>query len=145
MDDLLGEFLVETGEQLDELDANLVRFEQCPNDAEMLKTIFRVTHSIKGTCGFFDLPRLAKLAHAAEALMCRYRDGVPVSAAGVTVILASLQRFKDILAVLAQDGVEPDGNDDDLIQALDDLAGGRAALRARGATKEHMESDPDDL
>ena len=39
MDDLLSEFLVETGEQLDELDASLVRFEREPNDAEMLNTI----------------------------------------------------------------------------------------------------------
>ena len=122
MDDLLGEFLVETSEQLDELDACLVRFEQNPNDAEMLKSIFRLAHTIKGTCGFFDLPRLAKLAHAAEALMSRYRDGAPVSAAGVTIILASLQRFKKILSELGRDGVEPGGNDDDLIHALEALA-----------------------
>ena len=96
MDDLLGEFLVETGEQLEELDACLVRFEADPNDAEMLKTIFRVAHTIKGTCGFFDLPRIAKLAHAVEALMSRYRDGAPVSSAGVTVVLASLERLKQI-------------------------------------------------
>lgn len=122
MDDLLGEFLVETGEQLEELDACLVRFEAQPNDAEMLKTIFRVAHTIKGTCGFFDLPRLAKLAHAVEALMSRYRDGAPVAAAGVTVILASLDRFKQILAKLDRDGTEPEGNDEDLIQALNALA-----------------------
>ncbi|ODR97197.1 hypothetical protein AUC70_13120 [Methyloceanibacter stevinii] len=124
MDDLLGEFLVETGEQLEELDACLVRFEADPNDAEMLKTIFRVAHTIKGTCGFFDLPRIAKLAHAVEALMSGYRDGAPVSSAGVTVVLASLERLKQILAVLGRDGTEPEGNDDDLIQALTALAEG---------------------
>lgn len=122
MDDLLGEFLVETGEQLEELDSCLVRFEADPNDAEMLKTIFRVAHTIKGTCGFFDLPRIAKLAHAVEALMSRYRDGAPVSSAGVTVVLASLERLKQILAVLARDNAEPEGNDDDLIHALTALA-----------------------
>ena len=122
MDDLLSEFLVETGEQLDELDASLVRFEREPNDAEMLNTIFRVAHTIKGTCGFFDLPRLAKLAHAAEALMDHYRDGAAVSTEGVTVILASLDRFKEILGDLARDGVEPQGSDDDLVQELRTLA-----------------------
>jgi two-component system, chemotaxis family, sensor kinase CheA len=122
MDDLLGEFLVETGEQLEELDACLVRFEADPNDAEVLKTIFRVAHTIKGTCGFFDLPRLARLAHAVEALMSQYRDGAPVAPAGVTAILVSLDRFKQILAQLERDGTEPQGNDDDLIQALEALA-----------------------
>lgn len=67
----------------------LVRFEQAPNDAEMFNTIFRVAHTIMGTSGFFDLPRLAKLAHAAEALMGHYRDGPPVSAEGITIILVS--------------------------------------------------------
>ncbi|ODS01374.1 hypothetical protein AUC68_00490 [Methyloceanibacter methanicus] len=122
MDDLLAEFLVETCEQLDELDTSLVRFEQNPNDAEMLNTIFRTAHTIKGTCGFFDLPRLAKLAHATEALMGRYRDGASVSAQGVTVILASLERFKEILAELELNGREPQGSDDDLIQRLETLA-----------------------
>ncbi|GFO81050.1 MAG: ATPase [Methyloceanibacter sp.] len=122
MDDLLSEFLIETGEQLDELDASLVRFEREPNDAGMLNTIFRVAHTIKGTCGFFDLPRLAKLAHAAEALMGRYRDGAAVSTEGVTAILASLDRFKEILGDLARDGIEPQGSDDDLVQELRALA-----------------------
>jgi len=99
----------------------LVRFEQAPNDAEMLNTIFRVAHTIMGTSGFFELPRLAKLAHAAEALMGHYRDGPPVSAEGITVILASLERFKEILAQLGRDGAEPQGSDDDLIQRLETL------------------------
>jgi chemotaxis protein histidine kinase CheA len=65
----LGEFLTETGEDLDQLDAELVRFEQNPNNAEMLNTIFRLVHTLKGTCGFLGLARLAKLEHAAETLM----------------------------------------------------------------------------
>ncbi|MEM9591305.1 MAG: chemotaxis protein CheW [Pseudomonadota bacterium] len=144
MDDLLGEFLVETEEQLDELDASLVRLEQCPNDAEMLRIILRVTHTIKGSCGFFELPRLAKLAHATEALLCRYQDGAPMSAPGVTVILASLQRIKEILAVLAQGGVEPGGNDDDLIQAIDGLVGSAPSPGAYDALVRQKESERGD-
>lgn len=98
MDELLAEFLTETGERLDELDVNIVRFEQEPNDAEMLNTIFRLVHTIKGTCGFIGLNRLAKLTHAAESLMGQYRDGAPVTVEGVSVILASIDRIKDILA-----------------------------------------------
>ena len=59
----MGEFLTETGEDLDQLDVELMRFEQDPNNAEMLNTIFRLVHTLKGTCGFLGLGRLAKLEH----------------------------------------------------------------------------------
>lgn len=131
MDELLAEFLTETSERLDQLDVNLVRFEQEPNDGEMLNAIFRLVHTVKGTCGFLGLERLAKLAHAAETLMGQYRDGAPVTVEGVSVILASLDRIKDILAGLEQAGAEPQGCDDDLIEALQELAGGERA----GATR----------
>jgi two-component system chemotaxis sensor kinase CheA len=92
MDELLGEFLTETNEGLDQLDVELVRFEQDPNNAEMLNTIFRLVHTVKGTCGFLGLARLAKLAHAAETLMGQYRDGAPVTIEGVSLILKSIER-----------------------------------------------------
>src|SRR3990170_8449934 len=111
MDELLAEFLTETNEGLDLVDVELVRFEQEPNNAELLNTIFRLVHTIKGTCGFIGLIRLAKLAHAAETLMGQYRDGAPVTAEGVTLILESIDRIKQILAGLDRDGAEPPGSD----------------------------------
>jgi two-component system chemotaxis sensor kinase CheA len=122
MDELLGEFLTETNEGLDQIDVELVRFEQDPNSAEMLNTIFRLVHTVKGTCGFLGLARLAKLAHAAETLMGQYRDGAPVTVEGVSVILKSIDRIKQILEGLERDGVEPQGSDADLIGKLQALA-----------------------
>jgi two-component system chemotaxis sensor kinase CheA len=122
MDELLSEFLTETGEGLDQLDVELVRFEQEPNNAEMLNTIFRLVHTVKGTCGFLGLNRLAKLAHAAETLMGQYRDGAPVTVEGVSVILTSIDRIKEILSGLERDAVEPPGSDADLIGRLQRLA-----------------------
>ncbi len=122
MDELLGEFLTETNEGLDQLDVELVRFEQDPNNAAMLNTIFRLVHTVKGTCGFLGLARLAKLAHAAETLMGQYRDGAPVTVEGVSVILKSIDRIKTILEGLERDGVEPAGSDADLIGKLQALA-----------------------
>jgi two-component system chemotaxis sensor kinase CheA len=122
MDELLAEFLTETNEGLDQLDVELVRFEQEPENAEMLNTIFRLVHTVKGTCGFLGLTRLAKLAHAAETLMGQYRDGAPVTVEGVSVILASIDRIKEILAGLDRDGAEPPGSDADLIGRLQRLA-----------------------
>jgi len=132
MDELLGEFLTETNEGLDQLDVELVRFEQDPNNAEMLNTIFRLVHTVKGTCGFLGLARLAKLAHAAETLMGQYRDGAPVTVEGVSVILKSIDRIKQILEGLERDGVEPQGSDADLIGKLQALALSEEAVFAPG-------------
>jgi two-component system, chemotaxis family, sensor kinase CheA len=119
MDDLLREFLTETSESLDTVDNQLVRFEQEPNNAKILDNIFRLVHTIKGTCGFLGLPRLEALAHAGETLMGKFRDGMPVTAEAVTLILSSIDRIKEILAGLEATETEPEGNDRDLIDQLE--------------------------
>src|SRR4051794_25644862 len=119
MDDLLREFLTETSESLDTVDNQLVKFEQEPNNAKILDNIFRLVHTIKGTCGFLGLPRLEALAHAGETLMGKFRDGMPVTGEAVTVILASIDRIKEILDVLEEKQQEPEGADTDLIDQLD--------------------------
>jgi len=129
MDDLLREFLTETSESLDTVDNQLVKFEQEPNNAKILDNIFRLVHTIKGTCGFLGLPRLEALAHAGETLMGKFRDGMPVTAEAVTVILSSIDRIKEILAGLEASEAEPAGNDRDLIGQLEAMvAQGMAAL-----------------
>src|SRR5258708_2367750 len=124
MDDLLREFLTETSESLDTVDNQLVRFEQDPSDAKILDNIFRLVHTIKGTCGFLGLPRLEALAHAGETLMGKFRDGMPVTAGSVTLILSSIDRIKEILAGLEATENEPEGTDEDLIEKLHEMAEG---------------------
>ena len=117
MDDLLQDFLAETRESLDEVDNELVLFEQNPNDDARLASIFRLVHTIKGTCGFLGLPRLEALSHAAETLMGNYRDGEEISNRGVSAILTAIDRLKEILQGLAvSGGAEPAGSDQDLIE-----------------------------
>ena len=141
MDELLAEFLTETGEGLDQLDVELVRFEQEPNDFETLNTIFRLVHTVKGTCGFLGLTRLSRLAHAAETLMGQYRDGAPVTVDGVSAILASIDRIKQILEALERDGAEPAGSDADLIGKLQAIALADADSLAGGAAIANKPSD----
>ena len=113
MDDLLREFLTETSESLDTVDNQLVKFEQDPNNAKILDNIFRLVHTIKGTCGFLGLPRLERVTHAAENLLGRYRDGqLPVTSAGVTLILSALDRVKLIVADIAGTGAEMEGEEE---------------------------------
>jgi two-component system chemotaxis sensor kinase CheA len=126
MDDLLREFLTETGENLDTVDVELVRFEQEPSNAKILGNVFRLVHTIKGTCGFLDLPRLEALTHAAETVMGKLRDGAPVTTEAVSLILATIDRIKAILAVLEGTEREPPGRDADLIGPLERIAAGHA-------------------
>ncbi|QWG13589.1 hybrid sensor histidine kinase/response regulator [Bradyrhizobium sediminis] len=122
MDDLLREFLTETSESLDTVDNQLVKFEQDPNNAKILDNIFRLVHTIKGTCGFLGLPRLEALAHAGETLMGKFRDGMPVTSEAVSLILSSIDRIKEILAGLEATEAEPEGTDQDLIDPLVELS-----------------------
>jgi two-component system chemotaxis sensor kinase CheA len=127
MNDLLQEFLTETNESLDVVDVELVRFEREPNNAQILGNIFRLVHTIKGTCGFLGLPRLETLTHAAETLMGKFRDGMPVTQDAVTLILAVIDRIKEILTELERNQNEPTGADDDLIRELEHASQGDAA------------------
>jgi two-component system, chemotaxis family, sensor kinase CheA len=122
MDELLRDFLTETGESLDVVDVELVRFEQEPNNTKILDNIFRLVHTIKGTCGFLGLPRLEALTHAAEALMGNFRGGRPVTGEAVTLVLATIDRIKSLLDELERNQAEPAGDDQDLIVRLQSMA-----------------------
>ncbi|MGF1463587.1 MAG: chemotaxis protein CheW [Maricaulaceae bacterium] len=126
MDDLLTEFLTETAESLDVIDTELVKFEANPNDVAILNNIFRLVHTIKGTCGFLGLPRLEAIAHAGETLLGKYRErSLTVTAEAVTLILESIDRIKSLLSHLEHEGAEPAGDDRDLIDQLEAAAEGK--------------------
>jgi len=123
MDDLLNEFLTETSEAIDIVDVELVKLEQDPANSEVLDHIFRLVHTIKGTCGFIGLPRLEAIAHSAENILGKFRDGaLKVKSDHVTLILSSLDRIKMIIDHLEANASEPNGDDQDLIEALDTIA-----------------------
>ncbi|CAA7616177.1 Chemotaxis protein histidine kinase and related kinase [Candidatus Terasakiella magnetica] len=127
MDDLLSEFLTETSESISVLDVALVNLEQNPNDPQILGNIFRLVHTIKGTCGFLGLPRLEHVAHAGENVLGKFRDGeLEVTPDAVTLILQSIDRIKSILSHLEQNECEPEGSDIDLIERLNAMAEGRS-------------------
>ena len=119
MDDLLGEFLTETNEGLQVLDTELVKLEQDPTP-ELLDNIFRVMHTIKGTCGFLGLPRLEAVAHSGETVLGKIRDGeLVVTPSRVSLILECLDRIREILGKLEETEAEPEGDDSELIAKLD--------------------------
>src|SRR3954451_267613 len=127
MDDLIADFLTETNESIADLDVALLKLERTPDDKDTLSLIFRMVHTIKGTCGFLGLPRLERVAHAAEHVLGQLRDGTMAASPDVvSQILTALDRIKAILAGLSQSGAEPTGDDAALIPGLN-TTGGRHA------------------
>jgi len=74
MDEAAREFLVESHENLNQLDRDLVALEADPSDEETLARVFRAIHTIKGTCGFLGFSKLEALSHAGEGLLSLLRD-----------------------------------------------------------------------
>ncbi len=131
MDDLIVEFLTETNESLQELDTDLITLEQNPNDKNLISKIFRLMHTIKGTCGFLGLPRLETVAHRAENVMGRFRDGnLEVTPDYVSLILESLDRVRFLLGHIEANSTEPEGSDADLFEKLDAVYEGRDAFQS---------------
>lgn len=125
MDDLVRDFVIETSEALEALDTDLVTFERNPSDPELLGRIFRLIHTIKGTCGFIGLPRLQAVAHAAENVLDGFREGrLAVSQAAVSAVLDTVDVIRAIIEELGRCGGEPDGADAELIGRLDRLNAG---------------------
>ena len=112
MDELLREFLTEAAESLTTLDVELVKLKKTPDDPELLGNIFRMVHTVKGTCGFLGLPRLEAVAHSAENVLEKFRDGeLVVTEHADSLILESIDQIKDILSELEANEAEPDGDD----------------------------------
>ncbi|MCA0424678.1 MAG: Hpt domain-containing protein, partial [Proteobacteria bacterium] len=133
MDDLIRDFVVESLESLDQLDAELLRFEREPHDSRILDQIYRLLHTIKGTCGFLSLHRLERIAHNAEDLISRFRDGHRANRDEVTLTLAAIDRVKGIIHGLADQGGEPEGEDSELITELMAAAQRKGAAPTRAA------------
>ena len=122
-EEFIREFLEESEENLDQLDQDFVSLEQDPHDLERLDSIYRAIHTIKGTSGFFGFSKLGAVAHAAENLLSRLRDGDITLNEGLTsALLASVDAIRDILANIAREDDEGDGDYRSLNQKLEDLA-----------------------
>jgi two-component system chemotaxis sensor kinase CheA len=128
MDEVVAEFLIESHENLDRLDRDLVDLEQNPS-ADKLAGIFRTIHTIKGTSGFLGYAKLESITHVGENLLSRLRDGELALDAEITSgLLAMLDGVRQILASIEADGTEGPG---DWTWVVDRLAG----LNRRGEPK----------
>ncbi|MXO84521.1 chemotaxis protein CheA [Altererythrobacter aurantiacus] len=124
MDDLLADFVAETREMLESIEGEIIAWEADPGDRERLDSIFRFVHTVKGNCGFFDFPRLAKLSHAAEGALGEVRSGRRAANARlVTAVLSVIDRIAAMVDAIEAKEEFPEGGDEMLVSALEDSEG----------------------
>ena len=120
MDEALKEFLIECQENLSRMDLELLELEKS-TDPELVKSIFRVMHTIKGSAGFLGLSKLEKLTHAAENLLSKIRDGSLQPTALITsALLAAIDGTRAILSSLESNQNEGNSDSEAIIKALND-------------------------
>ena len=119
MEDLINEFIAETREMLEALGGEIVAWEAAPNDRARLDEIFRFVHTVKGNCGFFDLPRLETLSHAAEGVLAQVRSGERTADHRlVSAVLAIIDRIGELVQALETGESVSSADDAQLIEAL---------------------------
>src|SRR6185295_10876394 len=131
MNEVIREFLIETHENLAQLDLDLVTLEKDPTERETLASVFRTLHTVKGTAGFLGLQKLQAVAHAAENLLSRLRDGAllfnPEIASG---LLTAVDAVRQMLEAVETDEVDGDGDYSALLETLERLRSGEVSTVA---------------
>ncbi|MHB1599395.1 MAG: chemotaxis protein CheA [Acidimicrobiales bacterium] len=122
MNEIVQEFLVETSENLDQLDQDLVALESDPHSRELLGSVFRTIHTVKGTTGFLGFTRLESLSHAAESLLSELRDGrLELTSERTDALLEVVDEIRALLAAIEQTGAEGDRDLAGLVATLERL------------------------
>jgi two-component system chemotaxis sensor kinase CheA len=127
-DEVLREFLVESHENLDQLDRDFLALEREPSAHERIASIFRTIHTLKGTAGFFGFSQLEGLAHAGENLLVMLRDGIVSLTPEITsALLALVDRVRALLQIIEQTGKEGHVPCEDILERLAGLKLGSLA------------------
>ena len=119
VDEIVAEFLVESYENLEQLAQELVELEHNPTGRELLASVFRSIHTIKGTSGFLGFSHLEKVTHVGESLLSRLRDGLQQMSPEIAdALLAMSDAVNAILQTIERTGEEGDVDNSALIQTL---------------------------
>jgi two-component system, chemotaxis family, sensor kinase CheA len=132
--DIVKDFLVESYENLDRLDRDLVGLEKNPQDREALAGVFRTIHTIKGTCGFLGFGNLEKVAHVGENLLTRLRDGhLKLNPEITTALLGMVDAVRQMLKQIESSGKDGDSDYPDLRERLTQLQQAGAVTSPKAA------------
>ena len=151
--DIVQDFLVESSENLDRLDRDLVGLEKNPRDKEALAGVFRTIHTIKGTCGFLGFSKLEKVAHVGENLLTRLRDGqLALNPELTTALLGMVDAVRQMLKEIQASGQDGEEDYPELRETLTrlltpdtaELARDKDMDQAVGAVSAATETQPPD-
>ena len=107
MQEILNDFLTESGEMIEVLDQRFVTLETDPGNKDLLNEIFRAMHSMKGSAGFLGFTHLVDVAHRAENILNKLRQGeMAVAPAVITVILEAVDTIKLLMADIRESGAD---------------------------------------
>ncbi|MCK6546897.1 chemotaxis protein CheW [Myxococcota bacterium] len=121
-DEVIQDFLIESREGLERLDQDLVALEREPASAQLIQSIFRSIHTVKGTSGFFGFERLETLTHSGENLLAMLRDEMlKVDARVISALLRMVDKVREILDHIEATGTEKQGDDSELIAEIEAL------------------------
>lgn len=122
MKDVLKDFLQESFENLDRVDSELIELEEQPDNRELLSSIFRSMHTIKGTCGFFGFDKLEKVTHIGENLLVKLRDGeYSMNEQIATGLLAMVDAVRAMLHEISNNGHDGTKRYNKLLDLLSEL------------------------
>ncbi|MEE9258956.1 MAG: chemotaxis protein CheA [Nitrospinaceae bacterium] len=129
MNAVVNEFLIESYENLDQLDRDLVDLEQNPTEQSLLASIFRTIHTIKGTCGFIGFNKLESVAHVGENLLSKLRDGeLTLNPPLTSALLAMVDAVRQMLSCIEKDKNEGNVDYSDLMDTLTRLQKGETVV-----------------
>lgn len=133
-DEIVREFIIETSESLDRLDRLFVQLEQNPSEREAINDVFRIIHTIKGTCGFLELFKLEQITHSGEQLLASLRSGkIQLNTEVISALLKLVDSVREILCSIEQSGSEGDFDHSELAKQLTLLEQNISNTDAHGA------------
>lgn len=125
MDDLkeaIKEFLVESHENLEQLDLDLVALERGSGAPATISSIFRTIHTLKGSAAFLGFKRLESLTHVGEGLLSQLRDGrLAVTSEIISALLAMVDAVREMLREIESAGHDGQHNHGELVARLNAL------------------------
>ena len=140
---LLGDFADETREHLEELEGSLLRLESDPTNSELLNTIFRSMHTIKGASEYLGFERIARLSHRLESLLDLFRDGkLLADKVAVDLLIDARDRISDLISQVEASGHES-SDIEDLLERVDAISTGTASTEGETENATVYEGEAD--
>ena len=129
MDEAIQEFLVESDENLSQVERDLLELETHPDGLDILASIFRAVHTVKGTCSFLGYSKLESLAHTGETLLSLLRDGdISLNPDIASALLKMVDAIRQMLSCIQESGNDGEEEYSELKALLTELQkGGNAS------------------